>query len=353
MSNLLPPVFRETFERLRNKLLGLYIRDWLLIGALGLLAVLLIFIALDRLLYISSWVRPLFFILGCLGAFVVGPLRFYYKAYSKRSELSLAKVIKGKRKRLGDRIQGALEIAEHTSSGESRELQLAALEQIGLEAKKLDFKEVIPRLPHQVYITVIGGALMLLFLGLSLLPKQFTNASKRFFMPLSEIQRYSAIRFDELPRKHYVVIGQPSEFIVKLKENSFSEEQLIGIGKLEGYPSISEEYENGFHFLLPPIKKATTFSIETGDAYQTVKIIPRARPRIDSLSVHQYLPEYLQLEERVLNVKRKRVEVVSGSNIKLEVFSSSELKSVVSDGQLSFEHAGEKAWSNSIDVDMV
>jgi len=344
MSNPLPKAYNETFERLRQRLHKLFFRDWLLLGFCILLVSLLVFIVLDRIFFVDGWVRPLFFVIGFVGLLLIGPYRYYKKAYAKRSEEKLTNIIKIHKPRLGDRIQGALEISKR-ESGASRELELAALDQIGREVEKLDINEVMTKPPHHLYFSGIGITLALIVLGGCLAPKQVSNAAKRFLFPVADIQRYSAIRFEKIPENHYVIKGEPFELNVKLKENSFSDSAIIGIGKLDGESPVPKGYDDGFLFSIPALEKTTNFTVQAGDAYQTIKIIPRSRPKISSMELRQKLPEYLKLEDRVLHPQKKRIQILQGSSLQLAIESNEHLGAVIASEKLQFKQSENTAQS--------
>ena len=346
MRDPLPQTFLDTFARLRRRLNEIYLWQWVIASLVFLLGSLYVFILLDRLLFIPEWVRVLFFVLGFIGAFIIGPVRFYNKVYLKRSNLSLAKLIKGRMKRIGDRIQGALEIAEHhSSSSVSPALLQAALEEIGDETAKLDFKEVLPHTHFRKYLILILGLVLIGGFSFFLAPKQTSNATARYFFPLSEVQRYSAVRFGEVSSKHYVVEGQPSNLSIQLDEKSLTGQSITGNGRLEGYGAQSVVYDKGFFFTIPALVKPAQFTIQAGDAYKLISIIPRPRPRITNIQIRQELPEYLQLRERLISPRGARAEVVRGCQLKLELEASQKLKGISVSGQVPFEHAGNKAWS--------
>jgi len=350
MPETLPKSFRDTFARLRKRLHEMYLLQWALVAIGGLLLALLAFALLDRAFFIPEWFRLVFFLLGFLGLLTVGPWRYFSKAYFQSSNIALAQLIKKSRNRLGDRIQGALEISQRAGRVESPELLQAALEQIGEEITQLELSKVLPKLHHHIYALIIAGLVLVGIGGFCLAPKQATNATQRFFFPIAEVPRYSTIRFAKTPKEYYVVAGKPSELVIKLHEKSLSDQEVLGRGKLSGSPEQTLAYENGFHFSLPSLEKKTTFTIQAGDAYKSIQIIPKPRPRISSLQLRQKLPGYLQLRDRTLKPKGARVEVLEGSQVTVELESSQDLQAVSSSELFAFEHAGKKAWSQQVNA---
>ncbi len=251
--------------------------------------------------------------------------------------------------RFGDRLQGVLELRKQDSSERhfSPELSQAALEQIGQESERIDFKQALPK-DYRKALGIFLLPLILVLIGLAVLqPKQTSSATARYLFPFADIPRYTITKFQNVPKKLYIPKEESHPFTAYLKNKE--ELQFIPQAslKVSGHPIESSEYNSGYHFTIPPLKKKHTLYLKAGDAYDKIQLYPTPRPRIETVSVNTVYPSYLQLPEHTTQVESQTISVLEGAQVQLDIKSSSELNTITTSSKMPFTIIGYRAKSDS------
>ena len=345
----LPHGLERKLVDFRRSLQERSVTEWILLGFAILLFFAFILFIWDRIIPISPVFRFILFLCGLSGFLALGPYLFYHRVGRFKTNKDLTFLIKKHLPRFGERLQGCLELRKQDASEAhfSVELSNAAMRQIATEAEKIEFKQALPKTwrPALIWILIILTALVIT--GFSLARNQTQNALARYFLPLGNIPRYTAIRFHEVPKTVYVAKEEESTFSIKLKNS----EQISSIpqatAKLAGHPTLRASYEEEYSFSLPSLNKPSKLILQAGDAFESIEAIPVSRPRIQNTTVYQSLPQYLQLPPRKYPAEGSTLSLLEGSNVELEIRTNNPLESVKSNQEVSFKAQQNSARSSN------
>lgn len=327
----LPKSLEEKLKSFKQTLIKRSRLEWVLVALVTLLTGFLLFFCWDRLVLVGKGGRLFLFLLGLSGVLLLGPLRYYFRAWRYKTNRDLTHLIKKYAPRYGDRLLGVLELRRQDSdkSHFSPALREAALGQIAQEGESMDFKKSLPRdFRRPLLLSLIPLLLMTLVITV-LSPKQSRNAAARYLFPMKEIPRYAVIRFQDLPSVLYVAHGEGTDYEVTLKDASQLPEIPALTVKAGRQATETVAYsDGGYKLFLPGVEKATQLTLQAGDAYARVTLRPVKRPTVEKITARQTLPTYLQIPERELNVDSSYLEVVKGSDLSLSLQASSPLTDV-------------------------
>lgn len=309
-----------------------------------LLSFFLLFIS-DRIWDTPKILRIFFLISGM--AIVVYALLWFGRnwIWKKRGFKQIAAAIQIKHRNLGDRLLGAIELAQGTHADEniSEELRLAAIKRVAEQAAEIDFnKDVDKKRPVQAIIV------MLLFCGLgfllfSTLPQAFRNSLLRWCNPLASISRYTFIVLEKMPEKINVPKGEPFDITCRLApESQWNPGKLFylipGITKGETYFN-----KNLATIKLEGLNAPAKLKISSGDADDSCTIDPVHRPSLIEMNLKYQFPEYTGRGETQSILKNGELNLLKGSTYSLTGNVSRDLvkaKCSLSGQQMDLKTAG-------------
>ena len=265
-----------------------------------------------------------------LGLFPMAYLLFRWGQHwiwKKRTVRDLASGIQGHHRQLGDRLLGAIELAEgeHDDENISEELLNAAIKRIAEQSSAIDFrKDVDKKAPS----TVLFGALLLFSLvGIIyyLIPDAFNNALARWANPLSSISRFTFTVLGEMPEKTVVPVSEPFELVCEIDPDSHWKPSKLSYS-LEGSSEGDTELNDGRAELkFTGISRPSKLEVKVGDATGSTNIDPVQRPSLRGLVAEIEFPEYTGRDPLEIPIQNGSFSLLSGSLFKLKGSVSREL----------------------------
>ena len=291
-------------------------------GALGglLLSYLLVFI-LDRFFDTPAALRVLLMFVGAamLGGACVWWLRHWL--WRRRSWRDLSRLIQRQFPRLGDRLLGAVELAE---DGDARELHAsqallrAALAQVAEESKRYDFKKAAPvRRPRRIALGF--GLLLLLAVGAGVLaPPAARNALWRWLKPLASVERFTFVSLKALPDELVTPHGEAFEIACGLSGMSRWRPPEIR-ARIGEQPVVQATFHGGRAILsFPGQTEPAVLALRAGDFTKQIKIRPLFRPELLKLQARVVWPDYLQRKPSTATVDNGRLVLLHGAQASFE-----------------------------------
>ncbi len=243
----------------------------------------------------------------------------YRWVLGQRSMTELALAIRRVERSLGDKVLGAVEIAEGRAphSEDSPELCRAALAQVGRQVAGFDVERAVRRqrlifASRCLFINaVIAMALLLAF------PKASANAMLRLLKPFDGPPRFQFVELGGLPESMIVAQGEPSRLDIEVRYSSFLRPTRV-IASVGGLRAVAEVVQGKATIEIPALTTPSAMVVELGDAHQTVAMRPEFRPFIRSAEAKVILPEYLgRNKAEAVEIKGSGFHVLSGSRVVL------------------------------------
>ena len=240
--------------------------------------------------------------------------------WRKRGIKKIAVKIQSHHKELGDRLLGAIELAEHSHDDKniSEELREAAIRKVAEQASTMDFtKDVDRKRPIQsiLVLMVLAGLSFLLF---AILPQAFHNAFARWCKPVASIARYTFIVLEKFPDKINIPKGEPYSIVCKLSSESKWEPDKLTY-KLPGVKQgVAYFSNNKASVKLEGLSAPTKMIIRTGDTGDTLNINPVHRPSLVELFAKTKYPEYIGRGIKKAKLKNGTLSLLYGSIYTLE-----------------------------------
>lgn len=345
---------------LRSKLLGFQKRVWsiktaeaVFAGAVTLtIAFLLLFLG-DRLGDTPKWLRLLLFLAGISGVAFFLPIKIYRWVWCHRRFTDLARLLARQRPRVGDRLLGIIELAQHKDENASTALCQAAIEQVARVTRDMDFRQSVPQPRHKTWG---WAATMCSLLALAALWVHGAglNALQRWSLPLADIPRYTFTQLADVPDHVVVPIGEPFTISLPLAEST-RWRPARGSARYAGQPRIRTGLaDEQYVFEIPAQTAAARLKISVGDARHHIAITPKPRPELTSLMADIELPAYLGYPRQEKDVRGGAVSIVKGSSARFAAKTSRELASATINGAAGgVKLRGDTILSSSVSVDEV
>ena len=324
-SNQLAPIpedLKNQLAEFQGKLWRVKIIEAVLAGFFGLIVSFLLVFVIDRFVATPPLVRLVILIAGTSLFAVFAPLMIRRWVYGHRREGQLARLISKKFPKLGDRLLGVVELQNQDESQKSLspELREAAMAHVARQAGKKDMTEALPVSHYRKLAIGVGLAVVAVITGFSLAPKAGTNALKRWLLPLSDTERYTFTQLDLSNLKSPYVVPYDEPFVIEipLKENSDERPDVARAryGLQEWLDS--DLAENGsYKFEFAGQQAADTLTLRAGDAIHRIRIEPEIRPDLATFDARVELPEYLQLEPRLFDIRSGSLTALAGSKVTL------------------------------------
>jgi hypothetical protein len=293
----LPVSLRDQFAALARRW-RLEQTRWVVAGLFTILAAsfLGVFIA-DRLGDTPRWLRLIWLAAGVgFGAWMA--LRWVLVRFVRPPGLeALARLVQRRHRRLGDRVLGAVELAQpkEAAAGVSPALRRAALRQVAEEAARYDFLGAVDTGRSARLGALAAGLAVVAGLFVLVAPGAGSSALARWLAPWAPFPRYTFVRLDELPAKRLVPRGEASELAASVRYLSGwwrPRRAVARFGPLQ--LGSARAVENDRLILrLPPVSQPGVLEVRLGDVTQRVLIEPVDRPALEGITAEIALPPYL------------------------------------------------------------
>ncbi|MFO7871822.1 MAG: hypothetical protein R6V03_10380 [Kiritimatiellia bacterium] len=312
-------------------------------GALsGLFAAYTLLFISDRLWDTPLWLRLPLFAAGTFIAAAFCAWWLYHWLWNRRDRRQLAKLVQKKHSRLGDRLLGAVELAEQKepASNLSPALCRAAIRQVSGEAARCRFEDAVPERRRRVYGTVFAAILLLALTPFLFWPSAGYNALLRWGTPLADVNRFTFVRIHDMPSKIIVPRGEPFEISFTLKPDSRWRPGSASC-RFENQPVITAAVTNKTAtFRVPGQVEPGTAFVAVGDLRREVTVIPMFRPGLTELTARVEMPAYLERRPRTVDLLGSSAGFIEGSRITISgktarTLSSAELTVFPSDSESS------------------
>lgn len=275
----------------------------------------------DRLWDTASWLRICIILVG------ISPFTYYIFKWSRqwiwrrRTVRDLAIQIQAHHRQLGDRLLGAIELADsdHYDENISEELQIAAVKKVAEQAAGLDFRQDIDRkLPARA----VAAAILLISLGGILYytaPAAFTNTLARWIHPMTSIQRFTFTQLEPMPTEKVVPVSEKFEIRCKLAPTSQWKPATLKY-TLDNNVTETLSFNNQGEVILKfsGISKDSILHIKSGDAEASILLRPVQRPSLKALSAEINLPKYTQRPPVTQEVNGGTLSLLKGSKFVLK-----------------------------------
>lgn len=275
----------------------------------------------DRLWNTLPLVRFFIILLGLLPLIYIIFKWGQHWVWKRRTVRDLASGIQKHHKQLGDRLLGAIELAEgkHDDENISEELLQAAIKRIAEQSADIDFKKDIDKKkPSTALLTAL---LLFSLVGILfyLIPDAFNNALLRWSNPLSSISRFTFTVLGELPEEKIVPVSEPFEMICEVEPSSYWWKPSTISYNLEGSSKGSQDLKNGRAELkFGGIAQPSKLDVSVGDTSDSTNIKPVHRPSLKELAVEIEFPEYIKRECLLKAIEGGTFSLLEGSSFKLK-----------------------------------
>jgi len=326
----LPESLRKQLKNFRGKVWRIKVLEAILAGFFGLFFSYILVFALDRMLPTPGFVRLIILIAGVSFFAIFAPIWINRWVFKHRRENQIAHLIAKQYPRLGDRLLGVVELQnqeEHDTSLSPR-LREAAMDEVAGEVKDRDLHNALPPSWLARWSLALLALVGIAITAWTLTPKASWNAAQRWLMPLAEIERYTETKIDlsKLPQPYYVAHGEPFTVELDLTEDSNTPQMAKAREGVKAWKFSSLEGRT-YTFDFPKILKLQELELRVGDAFVTMEVNPVMRPSLEEVSAQLRYPEYLQLDDEVIDVTSGQATLVEGSTITLKGRSNRELSS--------------------------
>ena len=271
----------------------------------------------DRLWDTPWWIRGPLTLLGgvVLGGFAFRWMRHWW--WRRRSTRELARLVQRQYGRMGDRLLGAVELANGGTLPDniSPALCRAAIRQVSREAAEYDFKQAVPtRRPRSVVLTFL---LLMVVVAVTLLlaPEAGCNAMLRWAKPFTAVERYTFVSIESMPAQQVVPHGEAFEIGCQLAARS-RWRPLRALCSIEDQPRIAARVIDGKAvFAVPGQTAPGVLAMRIGDITKRIAIRPVFRSELVQLSATVRLPDYLQRPPRELDIQNGRFTLLESSQV--------------------------------------
>jgi len=331
LSVTLPEALRQQFAEVERRLWRVE-TTVAVCGAAGALMVsfLAVFVS-DRFWNTPTWLRLTLCVCGLAGAAGSVVFRARRWIWQRRDLRALANLVQKKYRRLGDRLLGIVELAneEQHNANFSPALYHAAIYQVADEAKGYDFTQSVNTRPARKTASAVVAVAACLALLFVVLPQSGWNALLRWSLPTANINRYTLVTLDGLPKELIVPHGEPFNIAATVHYRSFWKPGHA-FGLWPRQPTIESAVEDGQVRLKVPGKVENgILEVRVGDARADVKVLPTYRPSLQELAAQVQPPEYLRHPAQNQVLQNGSLLAVEGSKIAFRGKVSRPLSSAV------------------------
>lgn len=300
-------------------------------GLLGAGLSYLFVFAFDRLGDTPALIRLLLMLLaaGAWAGAVYWWLRHWL--FRRRDHRDLARLIQRHIPRLGDRLLGAVELAEggNEQLNSSPALLRAALAQVAGEAKKFDFNVAVPRRRSRRLSLAVGVLLTCAALTAVFAPMAAHNALLRWLKPLAEVSRFTFVSLESLPDFLVTPHGEPFEIAVGVSGASRWNPPEVA-ARIADQPEVRATFSHGVAVLrFPGQTRENRLALRSLDFRKSILIQPKFRPELLRMAAKVQWPAYLGHAEEEFTIGGGRFALLAGAQVAFAGQTSRELKLVV------------------------
>ena len=267
---------------------------------------------------------------------------------------STVQLIEEKFPKLGDSLQGAVELSHEESrpADISPELCEAAINQVAEAVKDCDFCSAIPTKESRKrgFLCLISLSLLGVLAWIDV--AALKSSAKRWAMPFGETPRYTFMQFEKLPETLTVLHGEAfSVELILNKDSSYKADSVTY--KFRG--SLNQRNSSllgGDKVLLnfKGIHKNSVLSLSCFDWQKDIQLKVVHRPSLLKLEADIDFPTYTQVGREVHRVNSGRIQVLQGSKLSLRGELSNEIQNAyMSDGNEQELHVEGKNFKTSIE----
>jgi hypothetical protein len=335
LSVALPEALRRQFAEVERRLWRVESTVAICVAVGALMVSLLGLFVSDRFWETPTWLRLALCLCGWATAAAAGAFWARRWIWQRRDLRALANLVQKKYRRLGDRLLGIVELAneERHNANFSAALYHAAIYQVADEAKGYDFSQSISTQAARKSsfgAAGLAGCLALLF---AVLPQSGWNAFERWALPAANIDRYTLVTLEGLPKEIIVPHGEPFSIAASVKYRSFWK-PLHAFGLWPRQPAVESGVESGRVVLRVPGKVENgVLEVRVGDAKALVKVLPTYRPSLQTLAAQIQLPDYLRYPAQDELLQNGSLLAVEGSKIAFHGKVSRALSSAVMESE--------------------
>jgi len=345
----LPDSLRDQLKSVERRLCRMETVIAICGGLLGFLITLLILYFSDRMIDTPVIARIVLAIVGAVG---LAGFTFYWLrnwVWQRRNMPELCKLVQRKYPRLGDRLQGVVEL---TSGGPipentSPELCRAAVDQVAAESNQMNFNAAVSSKRPWYF----AGAFVL-FLGLLaalgfIYKDAFSNTVARYFNPNADRYTFTVLDLNDIPDPLVVPHGEDFQIAIRLDEKSAREPDSASANFVNQPLLESEFFEKAAVFDVPGQIQDGKLRIKAGDDRRTITVVPKTRPELAGLMANVALPNYLERDQESVKILGGQVTLLEGARM---VFNGEVDRDISQVTMTEIDKAGEDGEVNKLDV---
>ncbi len=326
----LPPSLERKFRDLEA---GLWRKETAtaVFGSLVILQVgwLLLF-ASDRLQDSPVWLRSMLLGGSLTGVLACITIWMRHWVWDRRGNRKFARIIQHEQRRLGDRLLGAVELAEGaaTHGDVSPALRRAAIRQVSESTAGFDFTSVIDRSGGRRLMLICGLVLASVVGTAVVAPQAALNALARFGIPFANIERFTFVALKELPGD--LIVPHSETFLLngRVAYHGFWQPNR-GRAQFEAQKESAVSVVDGsIEIVVPGQVEAGNLTVQIGDAKKNIAIKPTYRPALRKLNAAIQFPDYLQHEATTSDFSGTSLTVLEGSKVTVNAEATRDLAAV-------------------------
>ena len=318
----IPDELQRQLQAFRRSLWRIKIAEALLAGCLGLIVSFLFVFLLDRFFETPATLRLIILVTGTSLFAIFAPYWIYRWVYGHRRENQLARLISLRFPKLGDRLLGAVELQDQQEEIEnlSPQLREAAMRDVAREASKLDLATALPRPLHRKWLLAVVTLSCITAALLLSVPEAGVNSLKRWIMPFAGTERFTFTRLDlsAIGNPERVPYGEAFSLTIPLsKDTEYKpKEARARYGKSNWITALRVKDSYTFHFTGQRALDKVT--IEAHDARHELPFEPVMRPETERVEAKIKLPDYLQRDDKTVDLRSGYISLLEGSSIFIE-----------------------------------
>lgn len=326
----LPDSLRRQFVALKARLFRVETLLAVAVGISVLAAALLTVFFSDRVWDTPVAVRMVLLVITLAVLLTAGGWWAARWLFWQRDDKALARLIRDRDRRLGDRLLGVVEL----SSGSERppefseELCRAAIEQVATQSAKEDFAAFVSQHRSRRYGLGSLGLLGLALLPFLLIPQAGLNALLRLFMPAAKVPRWTLVSLHAFPKEIVVPHGEAFEITGQVNYRAFWKPARLRARAAAQTILEQAVTEGETKIKFPAQFQPGAVEIRIGDAREWVQVRPVHRPALASLMAEVSYPEYLHYPGSTVDARSGTITVLEGSSVQLRGEATRELKSL-------------------------
>ncbi|MDH4444872.1 MAG: hypothetical protein QE267_07060 [Akkermansiaceae bacterium] len=317
----IPDGLRHQLDEFRGQLWRAKIIEALAAGGIGLLASFLLVYGIDRVWQTPVIFRLVILLLGGSLSMVFAPYWLHRWLWKQRKQDQLARLIARRYPGLGDRLLGVLELQREgvNENGHSSRLLEAAMESVALEVERCNLDAALPIRKQRIWVVSVVALAGIAAMVVTWTPRAGLNALQRLLLPWSKTERYTFTRLANPPTSRVVAAGESFEITLRLDLGS-EQHPTSAFGKIGTQPVVMSRLKsNAYRFVFPGQQEPRNVTFKVGDLRHEVRVIPIARPAVESALATITYPSYLNLGSKTTDLSTGTLNVVAGSQLNINL----------------------------------